>query len=86
MTLLSILAIGAALTVGYYLYVHYSGGADAAYDAIATGSAILWVLAGIFTVIGGFVLFGSLLIIVFSYIGFTKGEKTNQRLRSRIAG
>lgn len=83
---LAILAIKASLLLGYYLYQEYQGGADATYDAIATVSSVLWILAGIFAIIGGFVLFGSLLIIVFTYVGLSKGTQTKDRIRARIAG
>lgn len=83
---LAILAILASLTLGYYLYTQHAAGAGAAYDAIVTVSSILWVLAGIFAIMGGFVLFGALLIVLFSYIGLSKGTRTSERLRARIAG
>ena len=86
MSVLTLLAIKASLLTGYWLYTRYSEGANAAYDAVATASSILWVLAGIFAIMGGFVLFGSLLIVLFSYIGLSKGTKTSERLRARIAG
>lgn len=84
--MLAVLAIGASLLLGYWLYLNFQGGADAAYDAIATASSVLWVLAGVFAIMGGFVLVGSALIIVFSYVGLSKGTKTSERVRSRIAG
>lgn len=86
MSELAILAILASLTLGYYLYTQYASGANAAYDAVATVSSILWVLAGIFAIMGGFILFGSLLIVLFSYVGLSKGTETSERLRARIAG
>lgn len=87
MSLLAVFAIGAGLTTGYYIYVRFgSGGADAAYDAIALGSSIFWILAGIFLILGGFVLLGFLILIIFSYIAISKGTATRDRVRSRIAG
>lgn len=87
MTLLTVFAIGAGITTGYYIFVRFgSGGADAAYDAIALGSSIFWILAGIFAILGGFVLVGFVILIVFSYIAFAKGTATRDRVRSRIAG
>lgn len=86
MSTLTFLAIKASLLLGYWLYKRFTGGADAIYDAIATASSILWVLAGIFAIMGGFVLLGSLLIIVFTYVGLTKGTATKNRIRARIAG
>jgi len=84
---LTVLAIKASLLTGYWVYQRFgSGGADAAYDAVATASAAMWILAGMFAVMGGFVVLGSLMIVVFSYIGFSKGTATKQRIRSRIAG
>jgi len=84
---LTVLAIKASLLTGYWLYQRLGDdGADAAYDAVATASSALWILAGVFAVMGGFVLLGSAMIILFSYIAFSKGTKTKQRIRSRIAG
>lgn len=87
MSTLTILAIKASLLMGYWLYKRYtSDGADAIYDAVATASSALWVLAGIFAIMGGFVIPGALLIIVFTYVGLTKGTATRNRVRARIAG
>lgn len=87
MSLLAVFAIGAGLTTGYYIFVRYgTGGADAAYDAIALGSSIFWILAGIFAILGGFVVVGFVILGVFSYIAFSKGTATRDRVRSRIAG
>jgi len=83
---LTILAIKASLLTGYWLYTQYQGGANAVYDAIATISSAFWVLAGIFAIMGGFVLFGSVLIVIFSYVGLSKGSVTKRRLRRRIVG
>ena len=84
--LLVVFAIKASLLAGYYLYERFGkAGADGAYDAIATVSAAFWVLAGVFAIVGGFVVPGMILIIVFSYIGVSKGEATKRRLRSRFA-
>lgn len=87
MSTLTVLAIKASLLMGYYLYQTYtSDGADAIYDAVATVSSALWVLAGIFAIMGGFVIPGSIMIIVFTYIALTKGSATGDRVRARIAG
>lgn len=84
---LTVLAIKASLLTGYWLYQRFgSGGADAAYDAIATASSVMWILAGIFSIMGGFVVIGGLIIVVFSYIAFSKGTATKQRVRQAIAG
>lgn len=87
MSALTVIAIKASLLTGYYLYQSLgAGGANAAYDAIATVSSALWVLSGILAILGGFVLPGALLIIVFSYISLSKGAATKKRVRSQIAG
>lgn len=84
---LALLAIVAAIGTGYYLFKRLgSGPANGTYDALATASAAFWVLAGVFAILGGFVFWGMVMIIVFSYIGLSKGTATKQRLRSRIAG
>jgi predicted membrane protein len=84
---LTVFAVTGSVILGYWLYLRLGRGtADASYDAIATLSAAFWIMAGIFAIMGGFVLFGSLLIVVFSYIGISKGKNTERRLRSKIAG
>lgn len=83
---LTFLVIAATLALGYYLYLNFAGGANAAYDAVATVSAALWVLAGIFAVMGGFVVVGGVIILLFTYVGLSKGSATKERLQSRIAG
>lgn len=83
---LTLLVIAATMLMGYYLYANYANGANAAYDAVATASAALWVLAGIFAVMGGFVLVGGVIILLFTYIGLSKGSATKDRIHSRIAG
>lgn len=86
-TALAILAIVAGLTGGYWAFQRFgTGGADAAYDGIALVSSIFWILAGIFAILGGFVALGIVLLLIFSYIGFSKGKKTKARVRQRIAG
>jgi len=80
-------AILAALLVGYWLFLRLgTGTADATYDAIAFLSASLWILAGIFAILGGMVVLGLVILIVASYIWFSKGTQTKQRLRRRLAG
>lgn len=86
MSALTVLLILASLTLGYWLYTQYAGGANAIYDAVATASAVLWVLAGIFAIMGGFVVPGAIMIVVFSYVGLSKGEATSERVRARLAG
>lgn len=86
MAVITVVAILASATLGYYLYSEYAGGANAIYDGVATASAALWVLAGIFAVMGGFVLPGMILIIIFTYVGLSKGSVTSDRLRARLAG
>ena len=84
---LTVLAIKASLLTGYWLYQRFtSDGADAIYDAVATASSVLWVLAGAFAIMGGFVIAGSALIILFTYVGLNKGTATRERVRARIAG
>lgn len=83
--LLAILAIGTAILVGYYLACEYGEGADAAYDAWATAVSIFYIIGSIFAILGGFVLFGVGMLVLFSYIAFTKGAATRDRVRSRIA-
>lgn len=87
MMLLASLAIVAGISAGYYFHLRFgSGGADAAYDAVALVSSFFWILTGMFLVLGGFVVIGVLILIIFSYIGISKGVNTRQRIRSRIAG
>jgi hypothetical protein len=86
MSTLAVLAIIASALTGYWLYKNYQGGGDAIYDAVATVSSVLWVLAGLFAIAGGMVLIGSVLIAVFTYVGLSKGSKTTERARARIAG
>lgn len=83
---LTLLVIAATMLGGYWLYLNFAGGANAAYDAVATASAGLWVLAGVFAVMGGFVVVGGVLILLFTYVGLSKGSKTKERLQSRLAG
>lgn len=84
---LALLAILASLATGYWLFQSYgSGGANAAYDVIGLVSSIFWILAGIFAILGGFVLLGIFLLVVWSYIGLSKGKETKARFRRRIAG
>lgn len=83
--LLALSAVFAAATLGYYLYLNYSGGATATYDAIATVSSAFWVLTGVYLILGGFVLAGMIVVALFVYVGATKGSQTKRRLRARIA-
>lgn len=84
---LAILAITASLLTGYWLYKTLgSSGANGAYDAVATVSSVFWIMAGIFAILGGFVWMGMFLIILFTFIGVTKGKATESRIRGRIAG
>lgn len=85
--LLTALAVLVSVSLGYYVFKEFgTGGADATYDAIALVSSTLWILAGIFLIVGGHVLIGSVLIVIFSYIAFSKGRTTERRARSWIAG
>jgi UPF0716 family protein affecting phage T7 exclusion len=84
---LALLAIVAGLSGGYWAFKRFgTGGADAAYDGIALISSFFWIMAGIFAILGGFVALGLVLLVIFSYIGFSKGKKTKSRVRQRIAG
>lgn len=84
---LALAAIIASVSLGYWLFKTYgTGGADATYDVIALISATFWLLAGLFAILGGFVVLGIAILIIASYIWFSKGKKTKMRLRSRIAG
>lgn len=84
---LAFAAIVASVSLGYWIFKSYgTGTADATYDAIALVSATFWLLAGIFAILGGFVVLGILILVIASYIWFSKGKKTKTRLRSRIAG
>lgn len=84
---MTVLAITASLLLGYWIYLRLgSGTADATYDAIGLISAVFWILAGIFAIMGGFVIVGSVIIIIASYIGFSKGKNTERRVRRRLAG
>lgn len=77
--------IAIALGVGWYLFKTRSTGADATYDAFAAASSVIWVLTGIFLILGGFYLVGGLVIAIFFWLALTKGEKTKERLRARLA-
>lgn len=85
--ILAFAAVSGALFAGYWLFKSYgTGGADATYDVIAFISASFWLMAGFFAIIGGFVLLGIAILVIASYIWFSKGTKTKKRLRSRLAG
>lgn len=78
--------VTASLLAGYYIYRSRGQvGADATYDAFAAVSSVAYILTGIFLIIGGFYLIGSLMIIIFAYIALSKGERTGDRLRSRLS-
>jgi heme/copper-type cytochrome/quinol oxidase subunit 3 len=84
---LAVTAILASLFLGYWIFQSYgTGTADATYDAIAFLSATFWILAGIFAILGGMVLLGIVILVIFSYIWFSKGLQTKRRLRRRLAG
>lgn len=77
--------IGLALLTGWYLHQTRSQGADFTYDAFATITSTIWVATGIFLIIGGFYLVGGVIIALFFWLALTKGEKTSERLRARLA-
>lgn len=87
MILLAVFAIVGGISAGFWLHRRFgSGGADAAYDGLALISSFFWILTGIFLVLGGFVVPGVIVLVIFSYVGISKGINTKQRIRSRIAG
>lgn len=84
---LELLAITAALSVGYVVYLKLgTGTADATYDAIAFISSIGWILAGVFLILGGHTGIGAAWIAVWSYVAISKGSQTEDRIRAKIGG
>lgn len=81
----ALLAIVVALAVGWYLFQTRSGTADGAYDAFALFSSIIWILSGVFLILGGFYLIGGVVLALFFWIALSKGEKTSERLRARLS-
>lgn len=85
--LLSIGAIGIAVILGYWLFLRLgTGTADATYDAVGFFSSIIWILAGVFLILGGHTLLGAALIAIWSYVGISKGKATEDRVRAKIGG
>ena len=82
---LSIVTLFVAIAIGVWAWSNYAGGADATYDAFATVSAAFWVLSGTFLILGGFEIIGLIVVALFTYLFLTKGAKTKDRLRARIA-
>ncbi|WP_255149784.1 hypothetical protein [Halorarius halobius] len=85
-TVLAVLAIVGALLAGWYAYRRLGQGpADATYDAVGFLSATFWILAGVFAIVGGFVIIGIVILLIASYIWLAKGAATKKRLRKRVA-
>lgn len=75
---LAFIAISISFAIGYHLYQRRSGGSHALSDTLAVLSASFWILAGIFAIIGGYVVLGMGLIIIFSYIWLGKAARTRE--------
>lgn len=78
---------GLALTLGVYLAVNYSGTSDTLGDVLRVTSSVFWILSGVFAILGGFILLGFGLILVFTFVGTGAAlDLRKEAARKRISG
>lgn len=83
----ALLLVMVALTGGIYLYQRFSGASDTIGSALRVGSSIVWIISGVFAILGGFTLIGFALILLFTFIGYGAGLELRQEMaRKKIAG
>jgi hypothetical protein len=61
-----------AAGVGVLMYRRAGQQSDTAADTMALGSAVFWIIAGVFAIMGGFVILGFAFIAIFTFIGLGK--------------
>lgn len=77
---LAVLAMG----VGVLMYKRAGNQSDTAADTMALVSSIFWIFAGLFAMMGGFVILGTVFIAVFTFIGIGKAVSVRNHYEREV--
>lgn len=88
LSLAAVLSIGFGLFVGLILYNRRGGQATQTSAAFSVFTSLFWMTAGIFAILGGFVVVGVIVVALFFYMALGNYEQATQGrgIRARING